>query len=78
MKRLLFSLMLMILLTGCTRQIITSCPDFPLPSPYVRGEMARIGNEDPAIKSWGNRLLDLCEQLGTCKSDFHLEIWRRK
>lgn len=69
MKRLPLNLMLMILLIGCSPKIITTCPQYPLPNAHVREVLSELSRQDPEVKAWGNRLLNLCQQLGTCKLD---------
>jgi hypothetical protein len=31
--------------------------------------MDKVAAEDPEVWAWGNQLLDLCQQLGTCKGE---------
>ena len=65
MPRLVLSLLFAILLAGCAGR--TSCPEFPLPSPHVQKVMDELAEKDREVWEWGNKLLDLCEQLGTCE-----------
>jgi len=64
MKKLLLLLLLTALSAGCTKSNV--CPEFPVPSPHVQEQLDKLAAEDREVWEWGNKLLDLCEQLGTC------------
>ena len=67
MLKLALNLMLISLLAGCATK--NSCPDFPIPSAKVQKTLDDIAQTDRDMWEWGNKLLDLCEQLGTCEED---------
>ena len=67
MPRLLLSLLLILLFLGCAAR--NSCPEFPIPPPSVQEKFDTMAEEDREVWEWGNKLLDLCQQLGTCKED---------
>ena len=67
MRKLVLSLLLTTLLAGCAGSHRSSCPEFPMPSEHVQQELDTLSAEDPEVWAWGNRLLDLCQQLGTCE-----------
>jgi len=67
MLRLLLSLSLILLLAGCAGR--SNCPKFPMPPPSVQEKFDAMAEEDREVWEWGNKLLDLCQQLGTCKED---------
>jgi len=58
--------MLATLLAGCAGR--SSCPEFPLPSPAVQEKFDAMAEQDKEVWEWGNKLLDLCQQLGTCNN----------
>jgi len=60
--------MLFVLLAGCCANRIT-CPDFPVPNEHVQGILDELSDTDREVWAWGNQLLDLCQQLGTCEPD---------
>ena len=55
------------LLGGCAAR--SNCPEFPIPPPSVQEKFDTMAEEDREVWEWGNKLLDLCQQLGTCKED---------
>ena len=61
-------LVLISLLVGCGGRS-SICPSFPLPSEYVQNKMDELSVSDSEIREWGNKLLDLCQQLGDCEVD---------
>ena len=61
MKRLIVSLILITLLSGCGKTSV--CPEFPTPSPEAAQAMHRLSQENDAVKEWGNQLLKLQEKL---------------
>ena len=63
--------MLTILLVGCvnTNNARLSCPDFPIPSEAVQQKFDALADQDREVWEWGNKLLDLCQQLGTCEKE---------
>lgn len=67
MKRLPLGLMCAFLL-GCAVSR-SNCPEFPVPSSHVQETMDNLSEEDREVWAWGNQLLDLCQQLGTCEDD---------
>ena len=67
MLRLLLSLSLILLLAGCAGR--SNCPEFPMPPLSVQEKFDALAEEDREVWEWGNKLLDLCQQLGTCKED---------
>lgn len=64
--RLVVSLLLISLLAGCAGRRV-SCPEFPVPSAHVLQKLDEISVDDREVWEWGNKLLDLCQQLGTCE-----------
>ena len=69
-KRMLLlaaSLMLISHSGGCAPR--SSCPEFPIPPPEVQAKFDKLAEEDRQVWEWGNKLLDLCQQLGTCEED---------
>ena len=68
-RKLAASLMLAVLLVGCAGSRRASCPEFPIPSPQVQQKLDALAAEDREFWEWGNKLLDLCQQLGTCEED---------
>jgi len=68
MQRLAIVLILTALLVGCAGKR-SKCPEFPLPPAGVQEKFDKLTEEDREVWAWGNKLLDLCQQLGTCKED---------
>lgn len=66
MLKLLVGLLLISLLAGCATND-RACPEFPLPSSAVQAKMDALAQDDREVWEWGNKLLDLCIQLGTCE-----------
>jgi len=66
-KKLVLSLMLISLFLGCAGR--SSCPEFPIPPPEVQEKFDKLAEEDKQVWEWGNKLLDLCQQLGSCKKE---------
>lgn len=71
MRRLLLSLLLIALLVGCAQQTRSreSCPEYPIPSAHVQQKLDALAEEDREVWEWGNKLLILCQQLGTCEEE---------
>ena len=67
MLRFLPVLMLISLLAGCGTK--SHCPAFPIPPAGVANKFDAMCVEDREVWEWGNKLLDLCQQLGTCKGE---------
>jgi len=67
MRKYLVVLLFIILSVGCVKR--NSCPEFPLPSPHVQSLFDSLAHEDREVWEWGNKLFDLCEQLGTCDGE---------
>ena len=59
--------MLIGLCLGCAGRV--SYPVFPVPNEHVAQVMDDISDRDAEVKSWLNRLLDLCQMLGTCEEE---------
>jgi hypothetical protein len=66
MRRLLLSLIAIVLLAGCAGGKI-ECPPFPIPPAHVQEAIDDLGEKDKEVWEWTNKLLDLCQQLGTCE-----------
>jgi len=60
---LIFSIMMF----GCGH--IKAYPIFPIPSPHVAKILDEVGTKDKEVWEWLNKLLDLCQQLGTCEEE---------
>ena len=67
MRRLCLSLALIGLLAGCAQS--RSYPVFPIPSPHVATVLDDLSEKDTEVREWLNRLLDLCQMLGTCAEE---------
>jgi len=67
MRLLLLSLTLIALLVGCAQRV--SYPPFPIPNAHVKQVLDDISEEDKEVWEWLNKLLDLCQQLGTCEEE---------
>ena len=67
MRKLLLSLMLIGLLAGCAGR--ASYPVFPLPNEHVTKTLDDLSEKDYQVREWLNKLLDLCQMLGTCEKD---------
>jgi len=68
MRKLSLGLLLIILLAGCAG-VRTSCPEFPIPSSRAAMILDEVSKYDQDVYIWMNQLLDLCQQLGTCKEE---------
>ena len=69
MKKFILSLLLIALLAGCAKKNNCNYPPYPLPSEKVLASFDKLAASDPEIREWGNRLLDLCQVLGTCEGE---------
>ena len=58
---------LLLLCVSCAGR--ASYPVFPIPDEHVATVMDELSAKDAGVKSWLNKLLDLCQQLGTCKEE---------
>uniref|UniRef100_A0A6M3LNQ4 Uncharacterized protein n=1 Tax=viral metagenome TaxID=1070528 RepID=A0A6M3LNQ4_9ZZZZ len=58
---------LLLLCVSCHNRI--SYPPFPVPSAEVAKKMDVMAKEDSGVREWLNKLLDLCQQLGTCEKE---------
>ena len=63
----LILIILLLLCVGCAGRV--SYPVFPVPNEHVAQVMDEIAAKDVEVKSWLNRLLDLCQMLGTCEEE---------
>ncbi len=68
MLRLIVSLLLVVLLVGCAVKKI-NCPEYPIPNNHVQILLDDLASKDKEVWAWGNKLLDLCQKLGTCEKD---------
>lgn len=62
--RLKVSLMLLILFVGCSAK--SNCPVYPVPSEHVVEKFEKLAETDKEVWEWGNKLLDLQEELENC------------
>lgn len=67
MRRLLLGLTLIGLLAGCAHD--RAYPPFPLPNEHVVKVLDDLSEQDYQVREWCNKLLDLCQQLGTCAEE---------
>ena len=54
-------------MAGCAPR--ASYPVFPLPNEHVVNVLDDLSEQDSYVREWLNRLLDLCQQLGTCDKE---------
>ena len=69
MKKLMLSLLLVILCHSCGKRIETNCPHFPIPSDNAKITLNIVSENNKDVYVWLNQLLDLCEKLGTCSEE---------
>ena len=69
MKKLMLSLLLVILLVGCATKTNVICPKYPKPSERVAKKFDLLAQSDKEIWEWGNRLFILCCKLDDCNCE---------